>query len=43
LAGDAVGDAFDLLLRDVIACDQHAFVERHPITPYGWRPTGLRA
>ena len=26
LGGDPVGDAFDLLLRDVVACDQHAFI-----------------
>ncbi len=29
LAGYAVGNAFDLLLRDVIACNQHAFIKRH--------------
>ena len=31
LGGDGVGDGLDLLLRDVVACDQHAFVKWH-----GW-------
>ena len=27
--GDLFRDGFNLLLRDVIACDEHAFVKRH--------------
>jgi len=30
--GHLLGDRFDLLLGDVIACDEHAFVERHVIS-----------
>ncbi len=26
LGGDGIGDTFDLLLRHVIACDQHGFI-----------------
>ena len=33
LGGDVVGDALDLLLRDVVACDEHGFVERHGVLP----------
>ena len=33
LGADLVGDGIDLLLRDIVACDQHAFIKRHDELP----------
>jgi hypothetical protein len=29
LGGDCVGNGFDLLLRDIVACNEHTFIKWH--------------
>src|SRR5581483_8307939 len=40
---DLIRQVFHLLLRDIVARDQHAFIERHVSGPFGWRPAQKRA